>query len=93
MYPRDAEDDWMNEMENRQYERCASEEEADREYANNVGHENANYAWILSPRDVWYKNPWYYGPPEPHPENGYDEACDLVEGNQSADALYDDIPW
>jgi len=25
--------------------------------------------WILSDRDVWYKNPFYQGPPVPHPES------------------------
>lgn len=24
--------------------------------------------WILSNRDVWYRNPLYVGPPQPHPE-------------------------
>jgi hypothetical protein len=24
--------------------------------------------WILSDRDVWYRNPYYKGPAQPHPE-------------------------
>lgn len=26
-------------------------------------------AWILSDRDCWYRNPFYVGPPVPHPED------------------------
>ena len=26
-------------------------------------------AWILSDRDVWYRNPYYTGPPQRHPED------------------------
>lgn len=54
--------------------RLATEGEADREYAHNVGHDNVEQAWILSDRDVWYPNPFYRGPPQPHPEDDpYDE--------------------
>ena len=28
-------------------------------------------AWLLSDRDVWYANPYYVGPPQPHPEYDY----------------------
>jgi len=47
----------------------ATEAEADREYARNVGAMRPNDAWILSDRDVWYQNPSYSGPPVPHPES------------------------
>jgi len=31
-------------------------------------------AWLSSSRDVWYPNPYYTGPPVPHPEwAGYEE--------------------
>ena len=43
--------------------------EADREYAHNVGHDNVDCCWILSDRDVWYRNPFYRGPAQPHPED------------------------
>lgn len=33
-----------------------------------AGAENTDVAWILSDRDVWYANPYYVGPPVPHPE-------------------------
>lgn len=45
--------------------------EADREYARNVGQQRPEQAWILSDRDVWYANPFYSGPPQPHPEDDY----------------------
>lgn len=43
--------------------------EADREYASNVGSQRPDLAWILSDRDVWYRNPYYMGVPQPHPED------------------------
>lgn len=50
-------------------EHLATQGEADREYARNVGAENPQRAWILSDRDVWYSNPYYVGAPVPHPED------------------------
>lgn len=47
----------------------AAEAEADREWAHNVGRERPGEAWILSDRDAWYRNPFYVGPPVPHPED------------------------
>ena len=47
----------------------ATPAEADREYATNVGAMNPQRAWILSDRDVWYHNPYYSGPPVPHPND------------------------
>lgn len=49
------------------------EQEADREYARNVGADHPDRAWILSDRDVWYPNPYYVGPVVPHPEHEGDE--------------------
>lgn len=42
--------------------------ESDRAYAHGVGSENPERCWILSDRDVWYRNPYYQGPSRPHPE-------------------------
>jgi hypothetical protein len=50
----------------------ATMSEADREYAHNVGEMQRDRAWILSDRDVWYRNPYYKGPAEPHPEAAED---------------------
>lgn len=47
----------------------ATSTDAVREYAENVGRENRDRAWILSPYDTWERNPFYEGPPQPHPED------------------------
>ncbi len=47
----------------------ATDSDAMYEYARNVGRENPDSPWILDPRDVWIKNPFYQGPPAPHPES------------------------
>jgi hypothetical protein len=44
--------------------------EANRQYAADRGSLRPDLAWICSPYDVWYKNPYYMGPPQPHPESG-----------------------
>ena len=44
--------------------------EADRGSAAAVGFNHPEKAWILSDRDVWYPNPAYRGPRQPHPECG-----------------------
>ena len=49
---------------------------ADGEYAFEAGRDRRDVAWILSDRDVWYRNPFYHGPPQPHPE---DEPYDSSE--------------
>lgn len=60
----------------------ASEAEADREYARFVGFSNPERAWVLSDRDVWYANPAYAGPPQPHPED--DHACEAYYADPEA---------
>ena len=39
------------------------------EWRFNVGADNADHAWLLHDRDVWVRNPYYVGPPQPHPED------------------------
>ena len=52
----------------------ATESEAEQEWVIVVGAQNTDQAWILSPRDVWYKNPFYLGPRRNHPEDiDYDD--------------------
>ena len=46
----------------------ASDAEWDRAAASELGGVNPNQAWILTDRDVWYKNPYYHGPAVRHPE-------------------------
>ncbi len=43
--------------------------DAVREYARNVGADQADQQWILSPYDSWEKNPFYTGPDQGHPED------------------------
>lgn len=50
-------------------DRLATTAEADAEYATNAGASRPDVAWILSDRDVWYRNPAYKGIPEQHPEH------------------------
>ena len=47
------------------------EELAMQEYAFNVGMDNPEDAWILTPMDAWYPNPHYKGERVPHPEAPY----------------------
>lgn len=54
-------------------ERVATDAEAVREMAYNVGAERPDRAWLLDDRDVWVKNPHYVGPPVRHPEDDYDD--------------------
>jgi hypothetical protein len=43
--------------------------EADRQYAEGYGQDHPEQAWVLSDRDVWYRNPYYNGPAVPHPDD------------------------
>lgn len=43
--------------------------EANKQYASDRGSLRPDLAWILSPFDVWYANPYYIGPEQPHPES------------------------
>lgn len=48
----------------------SSESEADRAYAAAVGAEHPDREWVLSDRDVWYRNPYFTGTrTEGHPED------------------------
>jgi hypothetical protein len=47
----------------------ATMSDAVREYACNYGMDHPDRAWILSPYDTWERNPFYQGPPVPHPED------------------------
>lgn len=50
----------------------SSEAEWDRSSAVERGETFPDRAWLLSPRDVWYPNPYYKGPPVRHPEDDRD---------------------
>ena len=49
--------------------RPATLAEADAQYVAILGPQRPQQAWILSDRDVWYRNPAYRGPSQPHPED------------------------
>ncbi len=46
----------------------ATEQEAAREEAQNVGMDHPERPWILTQFDSWERNPAYQGPPTDHPE-------------------------
>jgi hypothetical protein len=70
----------------------ATEAEADRAFAWGLGEGRPAQAWVLSDRDVWYPNPYYQGPPVPHPEDDdQDEAlAALPQGRAPQAPAYDD---
>lgn len=49
---------------------------ADQDHSRAIGQEHPEHAWICSDRDVWYPNPAYQGPRQPHPED--DDAGDYI---------------
>lgn len=69
----------------------ASDAEIDRYVTYDKGAALSDHAWILSDRDVWYRNPHYAGPPVPHPDDdeGYDQ-----DGSQADDVFdLDEMPF
>jgi hypothetical protein len=42
--------------------------DAIREYGTNAGGDKPEHPWILTPWDVWVRNPAYTGPEVRHPE-------------------------
>lgn len=63
--------DWGDPMES-DWERGsdwpATDQESDQQEARILGSEHPERPWILTDRDVWHQNPFYKGPPVPHPE-------------------------
>jgi hypothetical protein len=65
--------DFMNEDE---YNEAVFEEasgpssiaDLDRDDAYDRGSRRQDSQWVLSDRDVWYRNPFYHGPEQRHPE-------------------------
>jgi hypothetical protein len=55
----------------------ATPSEACKEYARNYGSDHLNQAWILTNWDTWERNPFYSGPPQPHPEDDCPNPPDL----------------
>jgi hypothetical protein len=78
----------------------------DRADANARGAARPDRQWVLSDRDVWYRNPFYVGPDQAHPEDEYgvDETQEAYEARLAAKAAraaapvapvdaQDDIPF
>ena len=71
----------------------ATPAEAYREMVCNIGMDNADSQWILTPFDTWERNPAYVGPEQPHPEddyprvdlNSYVERKKIVEAERGLD--------
>lgn len=80
--------------------RLATPSEAVAEFGRNAGMDRPDQAWLLHDWDVWVKNPFYAGPPVPHPESDQDYhddgASPLPSDHQPRaprDAGDDDIPF
>ena len=59
-------------------DRPATQGEAYNEMVQNLGLDSPDQEWILSPYDVWERNPAYIGPRGPHPEDlGPDDCYDI----------------
>jgi hypothetical protein len=50
-----------------------------KEFAREVGRDAPDRAWILTPHDSWYRNPFYTGPEERHPEDQDEQDRLLIE--------------
>jgi hypothetical protein len=61
----------------------ATEGEWDQAGAHQIGCLYPDRAWINSDRDVWYANPYYKGPAQPHPED--DHAWEAIEAGHGYD--------
>ena len=64
----------------------ATPAEAYRECVQNIGMDNADSQWILTPFDTWEKNPAYVGPDQPHPED-YQPEPDLSQSDSHAERM------
>ena len=45
-----------------------------------LGAADPRSAWVLTDRDCWHANPFYVGPPVPHPESDPDDFEYPFEG-------------
>jgi hypothetical protein len=60
-------------------DRLATAADACTEYAFNAGRDRRDVCWILTSYDTWVANPFYEGPPQPHPDayDCYEEEIDF----------------
>jgi hypothetical protein len=66
----------------------ATDSDWDRAEATDLGMANPERAWVLTDRDVWHPNPWYSGPPVPHPED-YDPDEDGAKPTPESEVGFD----
>jgi hypothetical protein len=72
---------------------------ADAEYAREIGRINPSEEYILSDRDVWYRNPFYTGPKGRHPDDdcydneGFDQNAPAEPAAASATLSTNDEEW
>jgi len=79
----------------------ATDTDWDRADASQLGQENPDQAWVCTDRDVWHANPYYQGPPVPHPEyeeRDYEaleamEEVDVDDNQIVCDIPDEDIPF
>lgn len=72
----------------------ATDTDWDRAEARFLGMQEPNRAWISTDRDVWHKNPFYHGPPVPHPEDDSYEEDDFIGPRRPyVRSLDDEIPF
>jgi hypothetical protein len=50
---------------------------------------DTTHQWILSDRDCWYKNPFYVGPDQPHPESYHNDLTDEEYEQMKREEEYD----
>lgn len=55
----------------------ATRGEAYQELVRNMGQDRPDDAWILTDFDTWERNPYYQGPPVPHPEDIHDDVSQV----------------
>ena len=58
-----------------EFDHITSPGEAMEEWRTNYGMDNTEKAWVLHDHDVWMANPYYSGPPVPHPEFAHEDGC------------------
>jgi hypothetical protein len=69
---------YEQEQEERDFH-VSSDSEWDRAEAYDIGELYPERAWVNTDRDVWHKNPFYKGPPVPHPEDDSREDCETCQ--------------
>ena len=76
-------------------ERWATDDESMAECVVVVGGEVPEQEWLLDPRDVWVRNPYYTGAPGRHPEDDhYDEEAGPAQPGAPSAPLDDlDFPF